>query len=290
MLATLVREQFSHKDWVFEPKLDGIRCLAFVSGGRVKLYSRNQLGLNQTFQELIAPLSAQPVSRFILDGEVVAMEGGVSRFAVLQKRKQIHVPVFYYAFDVLFLDGFDLTRLSQHYRRKLLESAFSFRDPLRLTPQRKTSGEAFYREACSKGWEGVIAKRASSAYVHERSSDWLKFKCENQQEFVIVGYTEPTGNRVGVGALLIGFYEKGRLLFAGKVGTGFDSAMLRELQAKLTPMEIESPPVLDTSSKRGYHWVRPKLVAQVAFTEWTGAGKVPCRWSGHYRTQPAACR
>jgi bifunctional non-homologous end joining protein LigD len=274
MLATLVREQFSDKDWVFEPKLDGIRCLAFFKAGKLKLFSRNQLQLDTSFPELLAPLSSQHLSQFIVDGEVVAMQRGVSSFALLQKRKQIHVPVFYYLFDVLHLEGWDLTHLEQRHRRQLLEKAFSFRDPLRFTEQRKAAGESFYRHACSKGWEGVIAKRARSPYVHERSADWLKFKCESQQEFVIVGYTDPAGSRLGIGALLLGFYERGRLLFAGKVGTGFDTTMLKDLAAKLTPIEIATLPVVDTRSKRGYHWVRPKFVAQIAFTEWTGAGKL----------------
>src|SRR6266550_823748 len=130
MLATLVRQQFSDKDWVFEPKLDGIRCLAFCKGHKPKLFSRNQLRLEATFPELLAPLAAQPTSNFVVDGEVVAIEGGVSKFSVLQKRKQIHVPVFYYLFDVLYLDGWDLTRLEQRYRRQLLEKVFSFGDPL----------------------------------------------------------------------------------------------------------------------------------------------------------------
>jgi bifunctional non-homologous end joining protein LigD len=275
MLATLVREQFSDKDWIFEPKLDGIRCLSFRKGRDLTLFSRNHIRLNESYPEFVAPLLKQPVSNFIVDGEIVALEHGISRFSLLQQRKQKHVPVFYYLFDVLYLGGYDLTHLEFRYRKDLLQRAFSFRDPLRVSEHRETEGEAFYREACSKGWEGVIAKRASSVYLHKRSTDWLKFKCENQQEFVIVGYTEPAGQRIGIGALLVGVYEKGKLVYAGKVGTGFDTQMLRDLEKKLSAIERSTSPCsLDSRPRTGVHWVQPRYVAQVAFSEWTGAGKL----------------
>jgi bifunctional non-homologous end joining protein LigD len=275
MLATLVREQFSDKDWIFEPKLDGIRCLSLRKDRQLSLFSRNHIRLNDSYPELVPPLLKQPVSRFIVDGEIVALEHGISRFSLLQQRKQKHVPVFYYLFDVLYLEGYDLTNLELQYRKELLQHAFSFRDPLRLIEYRKAEGEAFYREACRKGWEGVIAKRANSAYVHKRSTDWLKFKCENQQEFVIVGYTDPAGQRVGIGALLVGYYEKDKLVYAGKVGTGFDTQTLKDLRKKLSAIERSTPPVSsDSLPKTGVHWVQPRFVAQIAFTEWTSAGKL----------------
>jgi DNA ligase D-like protein (predicted ligase) len=275
MLATLVREQFSNKDWIFEPKLDGIRCLAFRKGPKVTLFSRNHIRINDDYSEFVMPLLKQPVSNFIIDGEIVAIEHGVTRFSLLQKRKQKHVPVFYYVFDLVYFEGHDLTHLELRYRKQLLENAFSFRDPLRFSAYREAEGEAYYQEACNKGWEGVIAKRASGAYLHKRSMDWLKFKCENEQEFVIVGYTEPSGHRVGIGALLVGFYEKRHLSYAGKVGTGFDTQTLRDLKKKLSAVERSTPACsVDSIRETGIHWVEPKFVAQVAFTEWTGAGKL----------------
>lgn len=275
MLATLVREDFSHQDWIFEPKLDGIRCLAFRVGRKVSLFSRNRLLLNGEFPEIAASLKEQNVSQFITDGEVVAFEHGITRFSLLQKRKQIHVPALYYVFDVVYLDGHDLTGLELLHRKQLLQRAFSFRDPVRFVEHRETQGEVYFKEACSKGWEGIIAKRAASPYVHKRSPDWLKIKCENQQEFVIVGYTDPEGERVGFGALLVGFYEGGDLLCAGKVGTGFDTATLRDLRKKLSAIErSKAVCTKDSIRERGLHWVEPKFVAQVGFTEWTDAGKL----------------
>jgi bifunctional non-homologous end joining protein LigD len=275
-LATLTREPFSNPNWIFEPKLDGIRCLAFRKGRSLKLFSRNALLLNDRFPELVKPLLNQESSGYILDGEVVALERGVSRFAVLQQRMQVKVAVFYYVFDLIYCDGYDLTQLELQQRKEILQRRFAFLDPIRYTAHRQADGEAFYQEACAKGWEGIIAKRASSVYVHQRSAEWLKFKCENQQEFVIIGYTDPAGQREGIGALLIGLYEKARLLYAGKVGTGFNTPTLLELQSKLSKIERRSPAcVCDSSLPRAHvHWVQPKYVAQIAFTEWTGAGKL----------------
>lgn len=275
MLATLVREQFSDPNWIFEAKLDGIRCLAFRKGHKLELFTRNHLPLNNSYPELVGPLLQQPVPSFIVDGEIVALERGVSRFSLLQKRKQQDVPVTYYLFDVLYLDGYDVTGLELRYRKELLKSAFDYRDPIRFSKHREAEGKTFYREACSKGWEGIIAKRAGGTYVHKRSADWLKFKCENEQELVIVGYTDPVGQRIGIGALLVGYYESGKLFYAGKVGTGFDSRTLLDLEKRLKAIErATSPCSSDSFPKKGVHWVEPKLVAQVAFTEWTGAGKL----------------
>lgn len=275
MLATLSREPFSSPEWLFEPKLDGIRCLAFRKGSDVQLFSRNRLSLSEGFPTLLPPLLKQSVPDFILDGEVVAMEKGISRFELLQKRAQMKVPLFYYIFDVLYFAGHDVTRLELRYRKELLRRALSFKDPLRYSEHRQAGGEAFFREACSKGWEGILAKRADSVYVHQRSKDWLKLKCENQQEFVIVGYTEPEGQRVGIGALLVGVHDAGQLLYAGKVGTGFDTQLLKELEAKLSAIETRSPRCIgDPLPKGKVHWVKPKYVAQIAFTEWTSSGKL----------------
>jgi len=275
MLATLSHQPFSEPDWLFEPKLDGIRCLAFRKGRHIELFSRNQLSLNGGFPTLIPALQAQAAPDFIVDGEIVAMEGGVSRFELLQQRARRNVRVFYYLFDVLYIDGYDVTQLALIHRKQLLHDAFSFKDPLRYSRHREADGEAYFSEACRNGWEGLIAKRAASIYVHQRSKDWLKLKCENTQEFVIVGYTEPMGQRIGIGAILVGIYDKKNLVYAGKVGTGFDTEELRKLEKKLSAIERITPACTGTGLPRiRVHWVQPKLVAQIAFTEWTSAGKL----------------
>lgn len=275
MLATLVREQFSDPKWIFEPKLDGIRCLVLRKGRKLDLFSRNHLSLNDSYPEFLAPLLKQPASSFIVDGEIVALDRGISRFSLLQRRKQQHVPVMYYLFDVLYLEGYDVTQVELRHRKELLRNSFTYKDPLRFSEHREGEGEAFYREACRKGWEGIIAKRAGSVYVHKRSADWLKFKCENQQELVIVGFTDPVGQRVGIGALLVAFYRKHQLVYAGKVGTGFDTRTLKDLRKRLSAFERSTSPCSsDSLPKIGVHWVQPKLVAQIAFTEWTGADKL----------------
>lgn len=284
MLATLTDRRFSDPQWIFEPKFDGERCLAFRDGNRVRLLSRNRRPLNGTYPELVDALASQPVSRFVIDGEVVAFDGRRTSFARLQGRLGIGsperaratgIPVFYYVFDLLNLDGKCTTGLPLLWRKKLLRNAFQFNDPLRYTPHRVQHGEAAYRAACARGDEGVIAKLADAPYTGRRSPNWLKFKCVRDQEFVIGGYTAPKGSRIGLGALLVGYYDGGDLVYAGKVGTGFDEATLRSLHNRLSAIEQDSSP-FDRGSVRetGIHWVRPELVAQVGFTEWTRDGKL----------------
>ena len=218
MKAVLTEERFSDPAWVFERKLDGIRCIAIKSERDVRLLSRNDLSLNERFPEVAAALAADPATNLILDGEVVAFAGGKTSFEILQQRGERHVSVFLYAFDLLHLAGHDTTALPLHARRRLLRKAVGFHGPLRLTPSRKRDGERFYADACRQGWEGLIAKRADAPYTHGRSRDWLKFKCSAEQELVIGGYTAPRGSRSHLGALLLGYYEDGRLRYAGKVG------------------------------------------------------------------------
>jgi bifunctional non-homologous end joining protein LigD len=184
------------------------------------------------------------------------------------------VEVFYYIFDVPHLAGYDMTAVGLRHRKVLLAGARSFDDPLRFTTHRDTEGEAVYQEACAEGWEGVIANRAVSPYVQRRSTDWLKFKCVNRQEFVIGGFTDPRGSRVGFGALLVGYYEDGDLRYAGKVGTGYDTRTLLELGKQLRELETKDSPFAEPVREKGAHWVRPELVAEVGFTEWTNDGKL----------------
>jgi bifunctional non-homologous end joining protein LigD len=284
MLATLTYRRFSDQEWIFERKLDGVRCLAFRSGGEVRLLSRNRKALNGTYPEVVDVLGAQEAGDFVVDGEIVAFAGGRTSFARLQGRMQLTRPeaarrsgiaVSYYLFDLLYAEGHLLTGLPLRLRKALLRRALSFRSPLCFTGHRNAAGEAVYEEACRRGWEGLVAKRADSTYQGRRSTDWLKLKCDNRQEFVIGGFTEPAGSRVGLGALLVGYHENGRLRYAGKVGTGYDVATLRRLADQLTAMEQEESPFAgDRVPGRGAHWVRPELVAEVAFTEWTRDGKL----------------
>jgi bifunctional non-homologous end joining protein LigD len=276
MKAVLTDERFSDPAWIFERKLDGIRCIAVRDRGPVRLFSRNDLSLDGRYPELVAALDEVKRERFAVDGEVVAFEGGRTSFARLAQRGQRRVHVFLYVFDLLWLDGCDVRGLPLLARKRLLRSELTFADGVRLTPYRLEDGEALFAEACRKGWEGLIAKRADSAYSDRRSRDWLKMKCEQGQELVIGGFTAPQGTRTELGALLLGVYDGDRLRYAGKVGTGFDRATLRDLGARLRALRRDEPPFTDAASikERGVTWVEPELVAQVGFTEWTGAGRL----------------
>lgn len=281
-LATLVHQPFSDPDWLFEPKLDGQRCLIFRHDNEVRLMSRNQKRLDDTYPELIRAFAEQSDKNLILDGEIVAFENGISDFAQLQQRMKVSgdhgvqqvVPIYCYLFDVLHADGYDTRVLPLRERKKVLAQALDFQDPLRETPYENADGESYYNRACRAGWEGALAKEASSTYVRGRSRTWLKLKCLHQQEFVIGGFTEPAGGRPALGALLIGYYEGRRFVYGGKVGTGFDNDTLRELRQGLDKIERDRSPFADDVTEHGVHWVEPELVANVSFTEWTGDGKL----------------
>jgi DNA ligase D-like protein (predicted ligase) len=268
MKAVLTDERFSDPEWIYERKLDGIRCVAIRDGAGVKLLSRNDLSLNDRYPEIASALEAQERTRFAVDGEVIADDG---TFAGLAEGK----PRLYYVFDIQWLDGEDVRARPLRERKALLRDALRFDDPLRLAEYRNEAGEEMYAEACRKGWEGVIAKRADSRYTDKRSRDWLKFKCEMGQELVIGGYTAPRGSRTDLGALLVGVYDtEGELLYAGKVGTGFNRATLRDLAERLAPLRREDSPFADAPRFRDATWVEPKLVGQIGFAEWTRAGRL----------------
>jgi DNA ligase D-like protein (predicted ligase) len=285
-LATLTKDRFSDSGWLFERKLDGERCLTFRAGGRVQLASRNHNRITGTFPEVTDALAAQVPVDCILDGEIVAFDRGQTSFARLQGRLGVtrpgsdlrrEIPVSYYLFDVLYLDGQDLRPRPLRERKRILRRMMSYDAPLRFTAHRLREGVKYWQQACGHGWEGVIAKRADATYRSGRSRDWLKFKCENAQEFVIGGYTDPQGSRPGLGALLLGYYDPGGVLaYAGKVGTGFDQRTLRRIRAALAPLELDRPAFGrgQLPSPRGVHWVEPRLVGQVAFTEWTRDGQL----------------
>ena len=289
-LATLTRDRFSDPAWLYERKLDGERCLTYRSGGQVRLMTRNRHDVSATYPEVRDALAAQSSAGFVCDGEVVAFDGQATSFSLLQQRLGVRdpgaalrqrVPVFYYVFDLLVADGRDIRSRPLRERKELLRAALAFEDPVRFTEHRDRDGEEYFEQACRQGWEGLIAKRADARYVAGRTRDWLKFKCENSQEFVIGGYTEPQGARSQLGALLLGYYDPaGKLVYAGKVGTGFSEATLASLGRSLSEIERDDPPfdagLLPRSGsgrlpRSGVHWVEPRLVAQVAFTEWTSA-------------------
>jgi DNA ligase D-like protein (predicted ligase) len=275
MLATLTEERDLEGDWLLERKLDGIRCLAHVRGGVVRLLSRTRHTLDfPAVAEEVASLGEDA----ILDGEVVAVDahGEPLGFQALQRRALDRGSVAMWAFDIPWRGDEDLRDRPLRERRAELEKLVSPGGALTLSEELDGPSRAAYERACRAGWEGIIAKRADSPYRAGRSRDWLKLKCRFEQELVIGGFTDPQRSRVGLGALLVGYYEDGRLRYAGKVGTGFDTHTLVDLRARLDALEIPDPP-FDEPVKpvpKGTHWVRPELVAQIAFAEWTDAGRL----------------
>src|SRR6185312_13078274 len=260
MAATLTQERFNVPEWIFERKFDGIRLLAYKKGSRVELFSRNRLP--QTIPLLARAIAKLPHQELILDGEI-----------------DWHGPTAYHLFDIMWLDGQDLTNLAFVERRSILHKL-----PLAAPLHRVTSlhDEAPWERAQKHGWEGVIAKRRDSVYEQRRSPNWLKMKCELSQEFVVGGFTEPQGKRAGLGALLVGYYDRNELVFAGKIGTGFNTNLLLDLRSQLDKLEIETPPFTKAvglprskvkNSVRA-HWVRPEIVVQVGFIQWTKYNKL----------------
>ena len=254
MAATLTQERFSGAGWLFERKFDGIRLLAYKRGADVRLYSRNRLA--QDLPALAAAIASLPVTDAILDGEVT-WDGHSA----------------YHVFDILWLSGSLVTGLPLEERRALLQT-LPFNPPMRRVE--RVNEEEPWARARRDGWEGVIAKRSGSPYEHRRSKLWLKMKCEASQELVVGGFTDPQGARVGLGALLVGYYEGDDFVFAGKIGTGFDTKLLLDLRRRLDASEVPASPFTRATGlpRLRAHWVRPEIVVQVAFLEWTGHGKL----------------
>jgi bifunctional non-homologous end joining protein LigD len=282
MKAVLTDKPFTDPAWVFERKLDGERCGALRRHGRVTLLSRSGRVMDGTYPEIVDALSIEGPD-LLLDGEIVAFKGRQTSFERLQQRMGIREPdrarrspvaVYYYIFDLLELDGDDVRPLPLLERKKALKRAVTFHGHLRYTPYRRRDGETAFVSACERGWEGVIAKRADSRYLPTRSRDWLKIKCAHSQEFVIGGWTAPRGSRERFGALLVGYYDRGKLRYAGKVGTGFDRRTLKHLGDELERRERSSSPFEAGDRLRGAHWVEPELVAEVGFAEWTRDAKL----------------
>ncbi|MGE0533899.1 MAG: non-homologous end-joining DNA ligase [Pirellulales bacterium] len=276
-MATLALKPPEGSNWLHEIKFDGYRMLARVDGGRVRLVSRNHLDWTPRFAPLVKALEALPVTSAALDGEVVIYdESGVSDFQALQNaiaEPSAQGRMTFCAFDLLEWDGYDLRGVPLVERKAALaqilaEAPASPR--LQLSTHLAGDGELFFAEVCKSKLEGIISKRADSLYVGRRSTSWLKIKCRHEQEFVVGGFTDPTGSRIGFGALLLGYYEQGALRYAGRVGTGFDTNGLRELAQKLQSMEQRESPFADLPrGPKGTHWVKPRLVAQVSFGNWT---------------------
>jgi ATP-dependent DNA ligase len=275
MAATLTQERFTGPEWIFERKFDGIRLLAYKNDAGVRLYSRNRLPQNGAYPAVVDAVAQLPIRDAILDGEATGVWGKAGRMT-------------YHVFDMLWLDGRDLTTLPLEERRSLLNTL-----PLKPPLQRvaELTGPEPWVRACSEGWEGVIAKRRDSRYEHRRSPHWLKMKCEASQELVVGGFTDPQGTRVGLGALLVGYFDPStssrsprgssrgdgeEFVFAGKIGTGFDTKLLLDLRRRLDAIEIPASPFTRAIGlpRLRAHWVQPEIVVQVAFIEWTVNGKL----------------
>ena len=254
MAATLTQERFAGDEWLFERKFDGIRLLAFKQGDDIRLFSRNRLRQNQP--QLEDAIRQLPVHDIILDGEVTWDRSSA-----------------YHVFDVVWLDGRDVTKLPLEERRELL-ARLPLTSP--LVRVEELQGAEPWTRACAEGWEGVIAKRRGSVYEHKRSKSWLKMKCELTHNFIVGGFTDPQGSRVGLGALLVGHHDKGDFAFAGKIGTGFDTKLLLALRRRLDALEIPTSPFTRSNAlpRLRAHWVRPEIVVTVSFIEWTGNGKL----------------
>jgi DNA ligase D-like protein (predicted ligase) len=284
MLATLTDRRDFGDEWLLERKFDGERCVARKEDGEVRLESRTGKDLTGTYPEVRAALVAQRARGLLLDGEVVAYEGEQTSFGRLQQRLGVsrpsrelmaEFPVVFCVFDVLEVDGEDLRARALGERRARLAEAIRVTAGLQLSEAWRGDSQRRFAEACRSGWEGLIAKRADASYAPGRSKDWLKLKCAWEQEFVIGGYTDPAGSRTDFGALLVGYHEVGQLVYAGKVGTGYSEAVLRELGARLRGLETPESPFVDVRQiPRGTHWTRPELVAQIGFAEWTREGRL----------------
>lgn len=278
MLASLSKEMVSGPEWVYEEKYDGIRAVAYRDGERVRLLSRTGQDLTAGFAPTVDALRKMRDPDLVLDGELVVFdEGGVSRFQLLQRRGiDTRTRTMYVVFDCLRSEGRDrLRRPLEERRTRLLELIPKRAGPLMPSRRLPRDGERALATAREKGWEGVIAKIASSPYEPGvRSRAWLKVKVRGESEFVIGGYTPPQGSRAEFGALLVGLYDRGKLRYTGKVGTGYTQETLRDLGAKLKGLHTDEPPFDPPPRIAGAIWVKPRLVAQLAYAEWTADGKL----------------
>lgn len=281
MLATPIEKPFDDPEWLFEIKWDGYRAIAFIENQTVKLVSRTQNDLTGRFPELHELGKFVGAKSAILDGEVVALDdAGRASFSLMQQRTGIHkmgkvgsadrnISVLYYAFDLLYLDGYDLRPVSLEKRKNLLSRILTLEGPLRFSDH-FDQGNSLFEAAKQKGLEGIMAKRRASPYLEGRSREWLKIKVTQTVDCVIGGYTDPEGSREHFGAIVLGIYDKKRrLVHVGQAGTGFDHAKLRELAKVFKPLETKQTPFYGHVEARHVHWLKPELVAETKFTEWT---------------------
>jgi len=287
MLASLAAEPFDDPKWIFEPKYDGLRVLIRFDGEELTLISRNGKTQNFQFPDVVAGLEKALTRPTVLDGEIVCFDAeGRTSFRALQQRfhlldetevreRAAKYPAFICLFDVLYFDRYDVTGLPQSERKSVLSSAVRWSNVVRQTPFTRGKGVAALRTACRRGEEGILAKDWNAPYVPGRGAAWVRLKCVGRQEFVIGGFTDPQQSRVGIGALLVGYYDDlGRFTYAGKVGTGYTREALLHLRGRLAPIETTQNPFALGQPPRGttIHWVKPKWVAEIAFGEWTQNG------------------
>lgn len=282
MLATLADKPFSDPDWLFETKWDGVRAICFLKNGRAGFFSRNQLEMTAQYPELINIADCVNASEAILDGEIVALdEKGVSRFQLLQprlgrkntseiQRLATNTRLAYYVFDLLYLDGFDLTQCPLLDRKEKLEAILKSSKNVRYSDHIIGEGERLYAEIAKVPLEGIIAKGLTSTYAQRRSKAWLKIKTVQEAEVVIGGYTEPRKSRANFGALVVGLYTEGKLHYVAHVGGGFNQKTLEQVYRLMQPRKTRQCPfVEEPKTNEPVQWVKPKLIAQVKFSEWT---------------------
>jgi len=284
MLAESVEKAFDGEEWLFEIKWDGYRAIAFIDGGKVRLVSRNQNDLTPRYPELKDMAKFIGAKTAILDGEVVALdEEGKASFSLMQQRTGFRpggrravgnadVPVLYYAFDLLYLDGYDWRRVPLEERKRKLASLLVAGDAVRYSDHYEKNGKALFEMARQKGLEGIVAKKRASFYEERRSREWLKIKIRHRIECVIGGYTEPEGSRAHFGSIVLGLYDKkGRLIHVGQAGSGFDQKSLDEISKVLKKIETKKNPFFgEVEALRKVFWIKPELVAEIEFAEWTG--------------------
>ncbi len=288
MLATLVDEPFDDDNWLFEIKWDGYRAIAFIDNGKLRLVSRNQNDLTKAYPELGDIPQHLRAHTAILDGEVVALdEQGRPSFSLMQQRTGVGegghrirrtrdgIPVVYYAFDLLYLDGYNLMSAGLEERKQLLVSILLPGDGLRFSDHYVGRGVDLFHAAAERGLEGIVAKQRRSLYEQKRSREWLKLKITKQQECVIGGYTDPRGSRENFGSLVLGLYgNQDRLIHVGHAGSGFTEQSHAEMWRRLEKLKVAGSPFFGkVESTRPVHYVRPELVAEIKFTEWTHEGE-----------------
>lgn len=287
MLATLTTDYFSSTHWIYEHKFDGVRCIVVKKKGKIHLLSRSHRLMNEEYPEIVKAFQQQKADNFIVDGEIVATYKGLSDFELLQSRinlkdlekieKRVEtIPVALRIFDVMYAAGYQICNVPLLERKKILKNLLTYNKILTYTEHKSGNGLAYFKQACKLHWEGLIAKKADGIYeIGKRSPAWLKFKCIMQQELVIGGYTAPKGSRSDFGALLVGYYQKGKLHFAGKVGTGYSQEILKMLGKKLRALKTEVCPFANyDESPMNVQWVKPLLVAEFQFAEWTRDNKL----------------